>query len=149
MGKVKTEVISQEEEAALNSISELFKANPIQQQNDLTGVLTNLNEDKLESDGLSSIDTKTRLHPFELQNVIVHDALIGLGCLPQRCSITTRLKKRLAVSLLGKGRDEVVRIVQGEREKEKGGGFMEGVCLCYRCYTKSQRLFLKTLKLAL
>jgi len=101
---------------------------PVNQDSELTGVMKILNEDVLEkSTNLPSIDMKTRLAPFELTSMVIHDAVIALDCLPKECLITTRTKKRLAVSLLGEGRKEMVRIVQSEREKESGGGFMSKV----------------------
>ena len=89
---------------------------PIQQDSDLKGVMKELNEDTFETEQLlPSIDLKTRLHPFELSSIIIHDVVVSLDCLPKECLITTRTKKRLAVSLKGEGRKEMVSIVQGER----------------------------------
>jgi hypothetical protein len=97
---------------------------PLQQQSELTGVMKELNEDVLEQDTkLPSIDMKTRLMPFEITSMVIHDAVVNLRCLPKDCLITTRTKKRLAVSLKGMGRQEMVRIVQTERNKEQGEGF--------------------------
>lgn len=97
---------------------------PIQQESDLKGVMKELNEDTFETEAqLPSIDLKTRLQPYELSSIIIHDTVINLGCLPKECLITTRNKKRLAVSLKGEGRKEMVQIVQGERAKEAGLGF--------------------------
>lgn len=97
---------------------------PIQSDSDLTGIIRVMNEDVLEvNSGLSSIDLKTRLHPFELSSILVHDSVVALGCLPKDCLITTRIKKRLAVSLMGKSREEFVNIVQAERTKQASEGF--------------------------
>ena len=100
----------------------------INQDTELKGVMKEMNEDILEkSTQLPSIDMKTRLHPIELSSMVIHDAVVSLGCLPKECLITTRTKKRLAVSLNGLGREEMVKIVQGERESKQGGGFMDRV----------------------
>ena len=118
--------MNEEELKQAQETSRMALEQPINQESDLTSVMKTLNEDKLEKDsGLSSIDLKTRLHPFELTSMVIHDTVIGLNCLPAECLITTRTKKRLAVSLNGQGREEVVRIVQGERERQTGGGFMD------------------------
>ena len=99
---------------------------PVNQDSDLTGVIKNLNDDSIEFESkLPSIDMRTRLHPVEVSSIIIHDTIISLNCLPIDCHVTTRIKKRLAVSQHGKGREEIVSIVQGEREhnKEKSGLF--------------------------
>lgn len=99
---------------------------PMVQEGDLTGAVRLMNEDKIEREtGLPSIDLRTRLTDFEVSNILVHDAVIALGCLPKECLVTTRTKKRLAVSLGGKGRSEIVEIVRGEREQKSGTGFMD------------------------
>ena len=98
---------------------------PIQQESDLTGVMKNLNEDKVDAGTkMSSIDMKTRLQPVELSSIIVHDVVIALNCLPEICLVTTRKKKRLAVSLMGEGRREMVDLVRGERDRTSQGGIM-------------------------
>ena len=117
--------MKKEENKQLEDTIKLAMEQPINQDSDLTGVMKTLNDDAVDKDGLSKIDMKTRLHPFELTSMVIHDAVIGLQCLPTECSVTTRSKKRLAVSLKGLGREEIVRIVQGEREKQEGFGFGE------------------------
>jgi len=110
------------------NISRIALEQPINQETELTGVMKVLNEDVLEKEThLPSIDMKTRLQPIELSSMVIHDTVIALNCLPQDCLITTRTKKRLAVSLNGLGREEMVKIVQGEREKRTGEGFMSKV----------------------
>jgi len=116
--------MKKEDQDEVNEISKALMEQPINQDSDLTGVIKILNEDRYETpDNLPSIDLKTRLHPLELSSIVIHDTIISLNCLPRDCLITTRTKKRLAVSLMGRGREEVVRIVQGERENKSGEGF--------------------------
>jgi len=116
----------QEEEARLKSMYAV--ETPLTQESDMKAVMKELNEDKIEdTTNLPSIDMKTRLHPLEVTSMVIHDTVIALNCLPIECGKTTRVKKRLQVSLMGKGRDEVVRIVQGEREKQAGGGMLDGL----------------------
>ena len=100
------------------------------QESDLKGVMKELNEDSIEKNtGFASIDTRSRLHPFEITSITIHDSIISLNCLPKVCLNTTRCKKRLSVSINGKGREEMVRIVQGERDNQanKGGGFLKSM----------------------
>ena len=123
------EAIKKREIDELERTREIMKyamEQPMQTENELTGVIRTINEDIIEKDtGLPSIDLKTRLSPYELSSIIIHDTIIALGCLPASCLATTRTKKRLAVSLQGKGREEMVRIVQSEREHKAGSGFMD------------------------
>jgi len=96
-----------------------------QEKTELGTVMENLDSDSVdESTGMSSIDFNTRLKEVEIGNIIIIDELMRLGILPDKIGLT-RQKKRLAVSIEGKGREEKVRIVAGEREMRSGGGFGE------------------------
>lgn len=141
--KVKVEIIKEKKELTsttekqemtradlqlANDYTRLALEAPMSQDSDLKGVMKEMNEDSLETEAkLPSIDMRTRLHPFEITNIVIHDTIISLDCLPKDCLITTRTKKRLAVSESGKGRSEMVQIVQGERDKQSSGGFMSTV----------------------
>lgn len=118
--------LTHEQLTEARELSRIALEQPITQESDLTGVLKVLNEDKLEPDSREhSIDLKTRLHPVELASIIVHDSIIALKCLPVDMLVTTRKKKRLAVSQLGKGREEMVDMVRAERQhKRPEAGFM-------------------------
>lgn len=72
----------------------------------------------------SAIDMNSRLHPIEISAVIAFDVLVGLGILPQKCIVLSRQKKRLSVSLGGRGRQEIVDLVTGKhlRDEKKGMG---------------------------
>ena len=65
---------------------------------------------------------RARLHPMEVSSILALDALVAFGVCPTKCLAFTRQKKRLSVSLLGKGRKEIVDIVAGKRDLEKEGG---------------------------
>lgn len=97
------------------------------QTSELADSLKELNDDTLDlTTRQSGIDLRTRLHPFEINSILAIDTLVSLGVLPIKCLSYTRQKKRLAVSLLGKGRDDIVKVVSGKRELEQsmspGGG---------------------------
>lgn len=122
--------MNEEDTKEAQDITALALEQPLKQDSDIAGVMKILNEDKIESDStsskLSSIDLKTRLHPHELSSIVIHDSIIALNCLPIECLTITRTKKRLAVSLKGLGREEMVSLVQGDREAKSGSGFKIG-----------------------
>lgn len=92
----------------------------IQELTDTAQTIKELNDDVTDLDKFSSIDMKTRLESIEISSIIALDALVALEFLPEEASFITRSKKRLAVSLKGLGRSEIVQISQGMRDKEQG-----------------------------
>jgi len=94
---------------------------PIQEQSDVAQTIKELNDDVMQSDKFSSIDMKTRLIGIEISSIIAVDSLVSLDFLPPEASFITRSKKRLSVSLKGRGREEIVGIAQGLQDKEQGG----------------------------
>lgn len=89
------------------------------QPTELGETLRELNKDTIEENTrMSGIDMRTRLHHAEIASVLALDALVSLGVLPIECLAFTRQKKRLAVSLDGKGRDDIVNIVSGKKEMD-------------------------------
>lgn len=92
----------------------------INESSELSDTIKELNEDSLNSEGFSSIDMKTRLNVLEISSLIAIDSMIALNFLPREVSFITRSKKRLAVSQLGKGRDEIVGITKGLRDEKQG-----------------------------
>jgi len=101
----------------------------IVQPTELGDSLKHLNDDSLDSSTrMSGIDMRARLHPMEVSSVLALDALVAMGVLPSRCLAFSRQKKRLSVSIAGKGREEIVNIVGGKREQDAKagmGGFMD------------------------
>jgi len=61
---------------------------------------------------------RSRLHYAEISSVLALDSLVALKMLPVACLAVSRQKKRLAVSLDGKGRDDMVNVVSGKREQD-------------------------------
>ncbi len=91
----------------------------IVQPTELGDTLKELNKDTIEPNTrMSGIDMRARLHPFEISSVLALDALVSLRVLPTSCLAFTRQKKRLSVSLDGKGRDDIVNIVSGKKEMD-------------------------------
>lgn len=103
----------------------------IVQPTELGESLKHLNDDSIEGETrMSGIDMRARLHPAEVASILALDALVSLRILPTRCLAFTRQKKRLSVSIAGKGRQEMVDIVAGKREQDAkmaGGGFFDKI----------------------
>jgi len=100
----------------------------IVQPTELGDTLKELNKDDLEEvSRMSGIDMRARLKEFEVSSVLALDALVSLGVLPTECLAFTRQKKRLSVSIEGKGRQEIVELVAGKRDLDAkaGMGFMD------------------------
>lgn len=85
--------------------------------------LKELNVDTITNDTkMSGIDMRARLHPVEITALLALDAIVGFRFLPQNCLAFTRQKKRLSVSIDGKGRQEMVNLVVGKREADQMKG---------------------------
>ena len=95
------------------------------QPTELGDSLKHLNDDSLDTaTRMSGIDMRARLHPMEVSSVLALDALVAMGVLPSRCLAFSRQKKRLSVSIGGKGREEIVNIVGGKRDQDAKAGMM-------------------------
>lgn len=93
---------------------------------ELGQVMGNLDNDVIdEGTRLSSIDFNTRLTGDQIKHIMVIDELIRKGLYPDMG--LTRMIKRLNVSLQGKGREEKVTIVAGERTQRSGTGLLSGL----------------------
>jgi hypothetical protein len=92
---------------------------------ELQGSLIELNNDDFNpTERTSKIDMRSRLYNIEISSILVIDMLIKMKFLPSSTTGLTSQKKRLAVSLMGKGREEIVQIVGGKREHEQMVGGM-------------------------
>lgn len=87
---------------------------------ELGETLKELNNDFRENSEhkMSGIDLRSRLHPAEISGLLAIDTLVNFKFIPDRCLQFTRQKKRLAVSIQGKGRNEIVDIAAGKREND-------------------------------
>lgn len=92
----------------------------INESSEISETIKEMNDDELNPDGFSSIDMKTRLNNIEISSMIALDSLVALGFLPTETGFITRSKKRLAISLNGKGREEIVDITGRMREQQTG-----------------------------
>lgn len=87
---------------------------------ELQGSLQELNNDTVDvMNRTSGIDLRTRLYNTEIASITVLDTLVAFNFLPMSIVPFTLQKKRLAVSLKGKGRDEIVELVAGKRDAEE------------------------------
>jgi hypothetical protein len=103
---------------------------PVKESSELGDSLKELNKDDIETGTrMSGIDLRSRLHYIEISSVLALDSLVSLGILPTKCLSFSRQKKRLSVSLQGKGRDDIVNLVAGKRELEtkQGTSLIEGI----------------------
>lgn len=92
---------------------------PITEQTELGQSLEQLNDDSIDVNSkFSGIDLRSRLGEYEVIPILALDSLVSLGVLPEKCLNFTRSKKRLNVSIQGKGRDDIVNVVSGKREQE-------------------------------
>lgn len=99
--------------------------NEIKDSSEMKEVLDNLDKDELdENTKMSSVDFNTRLTGVEINAILIIDELQRLKIFPDDTGIT-RQKKRLAISLMGKGREEKVKILSADREFKTGSGFGE------------------------
>ena len=95
-------------------------AEVITQPTELGQVMSSLNEDIIEEHTMmSSIDMKANLHWAEVSAVLGIDTLSRIGVVSKKWLYFTRQKKRLSISVAGRGRDDMVKCVVGERERTK------------------------------
>ena len=99
------------------------KDQPFMERSELAEVMDSLDADKSDKSQFSNIDFNTRLTDFQISTIRVIDELQHLGILPEDSTIC-KTTKRLQVSLHGLGREEKVRIVQGQRDHQEGSGAM-------------------------
>lgn len=91
-------------------------------------ILKNLNDDSSDDSKMSNIDLRSRLHFSEISGILAIDTLVSFSFIPERCLTFTRQKKRLAVSLGGQGRKEIVDIASAKREEQlKKTGVMDKI----------------------
>ena len=84
------------------------------QTGEIGDAIEKLNSDTLDvTTGMSDIDTRARLHKVENDAILVIDFLVSSHVLPRSMLSLTRQKKRLSVSVDGKGRQEIVEIATG------------------------------------
>lgn len=98
---------------------------------ELGQALKELNHDKIQpGTRMSGIDMRAVLHYSEISGILGVDTLVNMKFLPVEVTMFTRQKKRLSVSLQGKGRNDIVAVVAGKRDQEArmgGGSFFDRV----------------------
>lgn len=91
-------------------------------------LLKEFNKDEIDNNSkMSSIDLMTRLNEVEIANLLAIDSLVSMRFLPEDMLRFSRQKKRLNISLEGKGRSEVIEIFktpQQENEELKKKSFL-------------------------
>jgi hypothetical protein len=94
---------------------------PVMQQSELGETIKEIYADEVDPrTRMTSIDLRTRIQSYFERNAMIGiDSATSLKLLPLECSVITRHAKRLNVSLMGKGRQEAVDIIAGQREHVK------------------------------
>lgn len=120
MGKIK--IINEDSHVSEFNPEEFSPFNDRQniiEENDLSASLKQLNDDTLNNLNMSGIDLRARLTRSDISCTMIVDSLVMFKFLPKECLNITRQKKRLSVSYLGKGREEMVKIIGGYKDQEK------------------------------
>jgi hypothetical protein len=103
----------------------------VDEPTELGQALKELNYDKIQhGTRMSGIDMRAVLHYSEISGILGVDTLVNMKFLPVEVTMFTRQKKRLSVSLQGKGRNDIVAVVAGKRDQEAragGGSFFDRV----------------------
>jgi hypothetical protein len=102
-------------ESMINKVNE----HTIHQNSELREIFDNLDSDTLQEENLTSIDFNTRLSEKEIGDLSTLQMMDILKVGGNEISLLARTIKRHKVSLNGKGREEKVRIVQGERNRNE------------------------------
>ena len=100
---------------------------PIHEVSEMGETLKQLNDDTINEDATTAIDMRSRLFPTEVGAILAVDFLVSFQMLPSSCIALTRQKKRLAVSLNGLGRKEMVDMVRGAQEQAEAGSLASRV----------------------
>lgn len=100
------------------------------QTTELGDSLKELNMDVIQKGTrMSGIDMRANLHYAEIASVLGVDTLVAFKFLPINALQFTRQKKRLSVSLDGRGRQQIVEIVAGKQAQDaaKSGGLFDKI----------------------
>lgn len=87
------------------------------EKSDMSQAIKELNDDSIDTNRMSRIDMKSRLSAYELPSILAIDNLVAMNVLPESFLQLTRQKKRLSVSINGRGRHEIVSIAKGNQEE--------------------------------
>lgn len=122
IGKLHTQTVAQYVKS--DSKQELKRILPseykLEEKNTIREVIENLDRDITDpKSNLTTIDFNTRLTATEIGSIVALQMLHTLRVGGSECSLIARSIKRHKVSLQGLGREEKVRIIQGEREHEQ------------------------------
>lgn len=102
----------------------------IKKKTELAEALEELNKDIAEDQsGLTAIDMRANLHYTEISALLTIDFLARAGFLPPEVTSLTRQKKRLSVSKAGIGRNQVVDLVTGNKDKPQFAHGLVGVAV--------------------
>jgi hypothetical protein len=93
---------------------------PIMQPTETGEVIKEAFKDEIEdSTGLSSIELKSNIHDIQSAAISTWNYLSRNGVIGHKAMFLTRTLLRTRVSVAARGREDVVRIAQGQAEKQK------------------------------
>lgn len=118
---IKLPKVQEENEPAMQPV-ESAEFQPIDENTEKGAVIKELNRDEDEGEGFSSIDTKSNLSGMQISGIMTIDFLVANNFLVYNCRTFTRSAKRLNVSGGGRGRTDIVRIMNGTDNKDMESG---------------------------
>lgn len=111
----------------VESISQDKDVSIVQQQSETGEVIKESFKDEVDNSGLTSIDSKSNIHEVQAGAVAAWNFLCKDGLLGHDAMFLTRSYLRTVVSVNARGREDIVRITQGQREQEaKKSGLAQG-----------------------
>jgi len=95
----------------------------VQERSELGESMDKLDADEVdETTQMSQIDFNANLNPIEKNCFGVLDFLVSVNIMTPETQFLSRRFKRLSVSVGGKGRDDKVAMVTGQRDHQRGLG---------------------------
>jgi hypothetical protein len=104
----------------------------VQESSDMAQTIKELNDDRIDDNGFSKIDMKSRLISDEISAILTIDTLIKMSVFPKDVSFLTLKKERISVSQDGKGRQEIVDISKGIQGQQSGHSILDGIGNIFR-----------------
>lgn len=118
----------EDNEPIVNDDSNDYDSSNLMPPSELAQAMNDLNRDeKEEHHNMTTIDQRARLAYVEHVYLTILDFLVAVNFIPIDVLRLTQQKKRLSISIDGKGRAEQVAIAQGQREHTGKMGVLQKV----------------------
>lgn len=112
-------IVTHEKKEIRTAIIKESEEQEMQQQSELKQIIESLNTDKLNEEGMTSLDLNTALNSYEKSAYHRFDSLIAGNFLAKTESIISRIGKRLNVSMERKGRKDIIEVVGRSQDNRK------------------------------